>query len=245
MLRPIKSNAPKINRVSQRNFFRIVNQYQKGVTFTLGKLTSVKEPGIRLCLPFIQTMDRVDTRWWFNELKQQDIVTLDNVSAKVDAIVQYRVIDAEKAVCKIGNVDSSVNKLAAILLRETLSRSQLNEVLRNRSQLSEQLIEKARTSSKGWGVEIISINLNDISLDSALVRSLAKNAEALRDREAKIIAADAEVLVADKFAKAAEIFSKNPTAFELRRLETLLNMSREKGNTVIVIPSDLINSIKK
>lgn len=228
----------------QRSLFRIVSQYEKGVTFTLGKLTGVKEPGIRLCVPILQTMKKVDLRWEFQNLFTQDIITNDNVSVKVEAAVQFKVEDSQKAICNVDNYTHAVRELSAVRLREIISQFELNEILHNRKIVGEQVYKNTANTLGEWGITLGSVNIKDIHFDEALTRSMSKKAEAIRDQQAKLIAAETEVQTAQKFKEASDILNQNKTALELRRLETLLQMSREKGNTIVMIPSDLIQSLK-
>jgi regulator of protease activity HflC (stomatin/prohibitin superfamily) len=251
--------------VQKRNFFRIVDQYEKGVTFTLGKLTAVKDPGIRLKIPFIQQMWKADMRTTLNRLDRQEIVTRDNVAIKVDGVVQFRVIDPRKAICNVSGVGSfekdssgegyhrvgvekAINELAQLKIREVLSHSDVNEILRNREDLGNKLTEGTNALVDDWGVEIHSIRIKDINFDESMTRAMAKTAEAHRVAEAKIINAQADIETAKKYEEAAEIYGKNPTAMRLRELEAFTRLASEKSNCTILIPTqilDVIDALKR
>lgn len=213
--------------VQKRNFFRIVDQYEKGVTFTLGKLTAVKDPGLRIAIPFIQWMWKADMRTTLKSLARQEVITKDNVTIKVDGVVQFRVIDPRKAICNVNGVGSwekasdgdyhrvgvekAINELAQLKIREVLSHSDVNEILRNREELGCKLTEGANSLLDDWGVEIQSIRIKEINFDESMSRAMAKTAEAQRVAEAKMINAQADIETAKKYEEAAEIYGKNPT----------------------------------
>lgn len=225
---------------SRRQFFRIIGEYERGLFFTLGKLTGIKNPGFRMSLPFIQEMVRVDMRWVFQTLEPQDVITADNISVKIDSVISSRIVDTTKSVCAVKDINNSLKELISGKLREIISQAELNDLLHNREKISTQLRNSIIEGSQSWGIELGIVIIKDIKFDESMIRAMAKKAEALRDREAKIIAAETESTISRKFLEAAKIFSQNPISLELRRLDTLLNMSREKGNMTIIIPNDIL-----
>lgn len=229
----------------KRDFFTIINQYQKGVTLTLGKLTGLKEPGIRLNIPLFQHTYKVDMRWHFENLDGQEIIARDNISLKLDAVMSSRIVNEKFSICNISNLNSSVKSLACGKIREIISQHDFNDILHHRELISEQIKNEIQKSGiDNWGVEVGSIIIKDILFDPVMVRAMAKKAEAIRDRESKIISSQTEVEISKKYLEASKVLSQNSTAFQLRQLDTLLNMSREKGNMIIVVPSDLTTTTR-
>ena len=184
--------------LQKKTFFTFVYQYQKGVTFTMGKLTSIKEPGIRVKLPFVQTMWKVDMRTYLENLEPQKVITRDNVTIDVDGVVQYKIVDPEKAICNIERVRGSLKELAQLKIREELSHRNMNDILHNREELGQQLLDGTQELTGDWGVELESIRIKDIIFDGSMTRAMAKRAEAERTAEAKMINAEADVRTAKK-----------------------------------------------
>jgi len=244
----------------RRSFFRVVYEYEKGVTFTLGKLSSVKDPGIRIKLPLVQWMWKADLRTSLEDLHRQEVITRDNVTIKVDGVVQFKIVDPKKAICNVegvgdwskgdGNnfyrkgVETVIKELAQLKIREELSHCDINEILHNREKLSQQLLEGTQELTGDWGVELQSIRIKDIIFDESMTRAMAKRAEAERTAEAKKINAKADIETAEIYEKASEKYEKNPTAMRLRELEALVRMAGEKSNSTILIPTQVLDVIK-
>ncbi|KYQ91862.1 hypothetical protein DLAC_07673 [Tieghemostelium lacteum] len=229
--------------VPKRNFFTVLNQYERGVTFTLGKLTSVKEPGFRMLIPLLQTMEVVDMRTFSFPLEKQEIITRDNISLKVDAIVYYRVKDPERAVCQVSNHDQIIKELAQIKIRELLSQNTLDEVLHNRDKFSVEIFEGIKETAESWGVTVERISLKDIKFEEGMIRAMAKKAEAERLREAKIINAKSEAETSQQLLEAALTLEKSPLAIKLRELDTISQIAKEPSKSFIFIPTDMFSSL--
>eukprot|EP00026_Physarum_polycephalum_P013350 Phypoly_transcript_13743.p1 GENE.Phypoly_transcript_13743~~Phypoly_transcript_13743.p1 ORF type:complete len:276 (+),score=30.55 Phypoly_transcript_13743:171-998(+) len=227
----------------RRTFFTIINQYERAVCLTLGKLTSVKNPGIRLNIPILQEMHVVDIRTKTTELAKQDVITSDNVSIMVDAILYYRVADASKAVLGVQEVNTAVADLAKVKLRELLSQSEVNTILHQRERFSAEILKSMKVITEDWGIEVQNVNLKDISFDAGMQRAMAKKAEAERLREAKIIHAESEVQTAAKLLDAARQLEQSPTAVRLRELDTLQQIAKENNHSSVFIPISLLDSV--
>ncbi|KAF2074872.1 hypothetical protein CYY_003827 [Polysphondylium violaceum] len=230
------------NKEAKRGFFTIINQYEMGVTFTLGKVTSVKKPGIRLAIPMLQDIVIVDTRTVSFSLEKQEIISKDNISLIADAIVYYRVIDPQKAVCEVADHDTVIRELAQIKIRDILSQNTLDDVLHNRDKFSDEIYEDVKSSAESWGIEIQRINLKDIKFEEGMARAFAKKAEAERLREATIINAEAEVQVSKKILEAAQTLESSPVAVRLRELDALVQISKEPSKSFIFVPTGLFNN---
>eukprot|EP01084_Bolivina_argentea_P122603 217235_1 len=228
---------------SKHSFYTFVQQYERAVTLTFGKLTSVKEPGFRLYFPILQTMYKVDMRTSVHELLPQHIITSDNVSCAVTAVVYYHVLDAEKAVLRITDVHQGIQQLAQTELRDLLCQHPFNAILENRDQYSKDITRKVEQRCSDWGVQIESIQLKNIDLtNDNMVRAMAKEAEASRERKAAVIRADGEYRSAIKLAQAAKVLEDDDVAVELRRLQTLERISKEKNQTTVLVPMAIFNA---
>ncbi|MCH9613057.1 MAG: hypothetical protein S4CHLAM102_15610 [Chlamydiia bacterium] len=255
----LSSVAPRLQRSAlrpedsqRRTFFKFVHEYEKGVSFTFGKLTAVKNPGIRINIPVIQEMWQADMRTDLAKLPHQEVVTRDNVTIKVDGTAQYRVIDAKKAICSIAGVGKKskgvkwmIMELAQLKMREVLSHYSVDEILQNREKLNQALLEGTQQLSGDWGVEVHSIRIKDIHFDDSMTRAMAKKAEAERTADAKLINANADVQTAEIYSKAAALYEKNPAAMRLRELEAVTRMATEKSNSFFVVPSQVFDTLKE
>jgi len=222
---------------TKSSFYTFVQQYQRAVTLTFGKLTSVKEPGFRLYFPIIQTMYKVDLRTRVHELLPQHIITKDNVSSSVTAVIYYHIENAEKAVLRVTDVDLGIHQLAQTELRDLLCQKEFNAILENRDEYSKIITQKVESRCADWGVIVEHIQLKNIDLTNEnMVRAMAKEAEATREKMAAVIRADGEYRAAMKLAEAAKILKNNPIAVELRRLQTLERIAKEKNQTTLVVP---------
>eukprot|EP00276_Gloeochaete_wittrockiana_P014971 CAMPEP_0184355736 /NCGR_PEP_ID=MMETSP1089-20130417/98082_1 /TAXON_ID=38269 ORGANISM="Gloeochaete wittrockiana, Strain SAG46.84" /NCGR_SAMPLE_ID=MMETSP1089 /ASSEMBLY_ACC=CAM_ASM_000445 /LENGTH=253 /DNA_ID=CAMNT_0026692573 /DNA_START=39 /DNA_END=797 /DNA_ORIENTATION=+ len=224
----------------QRSFLTVVNQYERGVTYFLGKMQSVKEPGLRLLLPIFQDMVKVDIRTQVSTIQAQHIMTKDNVAAQVSAAVYFQVEDPARAVNTVTDITGSVITLARTTLRDALCRQDFNEILKHRTELAEAIHDAVGEQARDWGVKIIRVQMDNIDLiDPDMVRALAKEAEALRERKAAIIRAEGELESAKTLAQASAIISAAPGAIELRRLQTIEKIAKEKGQHTVIVPIDL------
>lgn len=224
--------------------FRIIRQYERGVVFTLGKYSSVRGPGLRVIIPYLQTVTRVDIRTTPIDVAKQEVITKDNVTVSVDAIVYFRVLDPAKALLETTNYIYATTNFAQAALRDVTGGFELDELLSKREEISVRLKEIVDAETDKWGVDIESVKLQNIELPSNMKRALAKQAEAERDRRAAIITAEGEKASAQAIADAATLIAKTPGAMQIRTLQTLEKISQEPSqNTVMVIPSDLKGGI--
>lgn len=212
---------------------RQVNQWQKGVKFTIGKFSSVVEPGWRLVFPVIQSMERVDMRIKTVDVPSQDAITKDNVSAKINAVIYYRVIDAAKAIIDVQQVDYAVLQLAQTTMRNIAGSVTLDELLAERQKVSEEIEQIVDKATRDWGIDVTSVELKDIELPENMVRTIGKQAEAERERRAVIINSQGEVAAAENLARAAQILSASTGALHLRTLNSINDISSDQSNTVV------------
>lgn len=220
---------------------RQVNQWERGVKFTFGRFTSVVNPGWRLVFPVIQGMRKVDMRLKTVDVPSQDAITKDNVSAKINAVIYYTITDAAKAIIDIQMIDYAVLQLAQTTMRNIAGSVTLDELLAERQKISEQIEQIVDQATKDWGVDVASVELKDIELPEAMVRTIAKQAEAERERRAVIINSEGEVIAAQNLAKAAETLSASKGALHLRTLNSINDISSDQSNTVIfTIPLEIL-----
>ena len=222
---------------------KIVQQYELGVIFRLGRLVGTKQPGIRLIIPFIDKMKKIDTRVVTIDVPSQEVMTKDNVTARVNAVVFLRVMDAERAVVEVFDFKLATYQMAQTTLRSVLGQHELDELLAEREKLNQMLRQIIDEATDPWGVKVSSVEIKDVELPDAMKRSMAAQAEAERERRAKIIHAEGEFQAAAKLLEAAQLISQDPSALQLRYLQTLTEISTEKASTVIFpLPMDLIRA---
>jgi len=221
---------------------KILNEYERGVIFRLGRvLGSPKGPGLIILIPIIDRMVKVSLRTVVLDVPPQDVITKDNVSIKVNAVVYFRVVDALKAVVEIENYLYATSQLAQTTLRSVLGQAELDELLSHREKINDRLQDILDTHTEPWGIKVANVEVKNVDLPQEMQRALARQAEAERERRAKVIGAEGEYQAATKLAEASEILSKNPMALQLRYLQTLIEISTEKNSTIVFpIPIDLI-----
>jgi regulator of protease activity HflC (stomatin/prohibitin superfamily) len=220
---------------------RILREYERGVIFRLGRLIGAKGPGIIFIIPGVDRLLRISLRTVALEIPPQDVITRDNVSIKVNAVVYFRVIDANKAVVEIENYLYGTSQLAQTTLRSVIGQSQLDEVLSERDKINLQLQDILDKHTASWGIKVSLVEIKQVDLDTAMQRAIARQAEAERERRAKVIHAEGEAQAAAKLAEAADIMSVYPAAIQLRFLQTLTKVSSENNSTMIVpFPIDLL-----
>jgi regulator of protease activity HflC (stomatin/prohibitin superfamily) len=212
---------------------KIIDQFQRGVVLTLGKFSSTREPGLTLLIPYIQTMRRADVRVTVMEVKPQDVITSDNVSVKVSAVAYYRIIDASKALLDVEDYRNAIAQLAQILLRSTIGKHPLDELLSQQDKLNQTLSLALEERTRTWGVRIDHVEIRSVDLDASMIRAMAQEAEAERGRRARVITAQGEFEAAQKLGEAADILSRNPAALTLRTLATLKEIGSEQNTTII------------
>jgi regulator of protease activity HflC (stomatin/prohibitin superfamily) len=221
---------------------RILREYERGVVFTLGRFSGVKGPGLILVIPVVQQMVRIDLRTRVFDVPPQDVISRDNVSVKVNAVLYYRVIDPEKAIIQVEDFNQATSELAQTTLRSIVGQHELDQMLAEREQLNNDVREILDKQTDVWGIKVLNVELKHIDLDEQMVRAIAKQAEAERLRRAKIIDAEGESQAADKLVQAGEKLSKHPESMQLRYLGTLANIAGEKSSTIVFpLPVDLLN----
>ena len=221
--------------------FRILREYQRGVIFLLGRFWKVKGPGLIIVLPIIQQMVRIDLRTRVLDVPEQDVISRDNVSVKVNAVVYFRVIDAQKAVIQVEDFLNATSELAQTTLRSVLGQHELDEMLAERERLNADIQRILDEQTNAWGIKVSNVELKHVDLDDRMIRAIAKQAEAERDRRAKVIDAEGEYQAAEKFLQAADILSKRPQAMQLRYLTTLHSIASERSSTIVFpLPMELM-----
>ncbi len=221
---------------------KILNEYERGVIFRLGRvLGSPKGPGLILLIPIIDRMTKVSLRTVVLDIPPQDVITRDNVTIKVNAVVYFRVIDPRKAIIDVENYLYATSQLAQTTLRSVLGQAELDDLLSHREQLNEKLQEILDTHTESWGIKVSNVEVKNVDLPQEMQRAIARQAEAERERRAKIIGAEGEFQASAKLSEASDILSRNPMALQLRYLQTLIEISTEKNSTIIFpIPIDIL-----
>jgi len=220
---------------------RVLRQYERGVMFTLGRFSSVRGPGLIFLLPYIQQIVRVDLRTVVMEVPSQDLISRDNVSVKVDAVLYFHVVDPEKAIIAVEKYGAATNMLAQTTLRSVLGQHELDEMLSKRAALNTDVQDILDSRTTAWGIEVTAVEIRDVQLTENMVKAIAKQAEAERDRRAKIIHADAEFQASQTLVDAAKILGSIPAAMQLRYLQTLAEIGSEQNSTVIFpMPLDIV-----
>ena len=223
---------------------RILREYERGVVFQLGRFWKVKGPGLILIVPFIQQIVRMDLRTRVLDVPPQDVISKDNVSVKVNAVVYYRVLDPEKAVIQVEHFEQATSQFAQTTLRSVLGQHDLDQMLSERDKLNVEVQRILDERTDAWGIKVSNVELKHIDLNETMIRAIAKQAEAERLRRAKIIDAEGELQAAERLAQAGEILAKRPEAMQLRYLGTLLNIAGERSNTIVFpLPMDLARSL--
>ena len=226
------------------NTIKILREYERGVVFTLGRFDKVKGPGLIIVIPFIQQVVRVDLRVVVMDVPTQDVISYDNVSVKVNAVVYYRVIDPEKATINVERFMDATNQLAQTTLRSVLGKHELDEMLAERDKLNEDIQVILDRQTDAWGVKVNNVEIKHVDLDESMIRSIAKQAEAERTRRAKVIHAEGEQQAAQKLVEAAEKLAESPNAIQLRYLQTLAEIAGEQNSTIVFpVPIDTLKSL--
>jgi regulator of protease activity HflC (stomatin/prohibitin superfamily) len=221
---------------------KILNEYERGVIFRLGRvLGAPKGPGLIILIPIIDRMVKVSLRTVVLDIPPQDVITRDNVTIKVNAVVYFRVIDSLKAIIDVENYLYATSQLSQTTLRSVLGQAELDDLLAHREQLNERLQEILDTHTESWGIKVSNVEVKNVDLPQEMQRAIARQAEAERERRAKVIGAEGEFQAATKLSEASEILSQNPMALQLRYMQTLIEISTEKNSTIIFpLPIDLI-----
>ncbi len=222
---------------------REVKQYERGVKFTLGKFSGIMIPGLRIVIPIIQSWQRVDIRIKAIDVPDQDAITRDNVSIKVNAVLYYKVADSRKAIIEVENFNYAVSQLAQTTMRDVVGEVSLDDLLSKRDNVSKRIREIVDKATDPWGIKVESVELKHVELPEQLKRTIGKEAEAEREKRAVIIKAQGEVIAADNMAKAARTLAGGPGALHLRTLQTLNDLSSDKSNTIVfAIPLEILRA---
>ena len=220
---------------------RILREYQRGVVFQLGRFWMVKGPGLIVLIPVIQQMVRVDLRTVVLDVPPQDVITRDNVSVKVNAVVYFRVVDPQKAIIQVVNFLDATSQLAQTTLRAVLGKHELDTLLAEREKLNLDIQKTLDTQTDAWGIKVSTVEIKHVDLNESMVRAIARQAEAERERRAKVIHAEGELQASEKLLAAARILSQQAEAMQLRYLQTLSNIAGDKASTIVFpVPMDLI-----
>ena len=219
---------------------KILREYQRAVIFRLGRMVPARGPGIIYVIPFVEKMLRVDLRTVTMEVSPQDVITRDNVSVKVSAVLYFRVLDPNRAIREVENYLFATSQLAQVILRSVCGQAHLDELLSEREKINNRIQEIIDQQTDPWGIKVVLVEVKDIDLPQEMHRAMAKQAEAERERRAKIIHADGEFQASQKLAAAAQIIAKQPNAMHLRFLQSLVQVSAEKNHTVVLpVPVDI------
>ena len=225
--------------------FRILREYERGVVFMLGRFWKVKGPGLILIIPGLQQMVRVDLRTLVLDVPTQDVISRDNVSVKVNAVVYYRVLDAQKAIIQVEDYHSATSQLAQTTLRAVLGKHELDDMLAEREQLNSDIQQVLDAQTDAWGIKVSNVEIKHVDLDESMVRAIARQAEAERERRAKVIHAEGELQASEKLMQAAEMLGRQSGAMQLRYMQTLSNIASDKSSTIVFpLPIELLQGIK-
>lgn len=223
---------------------RILREYERGVVFQLGRFWRVKGPGLVIIIPGIQQMVRVDLRTIVMDVPTQDVISRDNVSVKVNAVIYFRVLDPQKAIIQVEDYHAATSQLSQTTLRAVLGKHELDEMLAERERLNLDIREVLDAQTDAWGIKVANVEIKHVDLDESMIRAIAKQAEAERERRAKVIHAEGELQAAEKLMQAAEILGRQPGAMQLRYMQTLSNIAGDKSSTIIFpLPIELLQGI--
>ncbi len=227
-------------------FFRVLREYERAVVFTLGRFWKVKGPGLIIIVPLIQQMVRMELRTVVMDIPPQDVISRDNVSVRVNAVVYFRVINPERAVIQVENYLEAISQLSQTTLRSVLGQHELDEMLAERNKLNAHIQQLLDEQTEAWGIKVGMVEIKHIDLNETMVRAIAKQAEAERERRAKVIHADGEMQAAKKLLEAAQILAQQPQALQLRYLQTLSNIAEENNSTIVFpLPMEFLSLFQK
>jgi len=225
---------------------RILNEYERGVIFFLGRFQKVKGPGLIIVIPMIQRMVRVDLRVVTYDIPTQDVISRDNVTVHVSAVLYFRVVDPERAIIQVEQYFNATNQLAQTTLRSVLGQHDLDEMLSRRDKLNTDIQNILDEQTASWGIKVTNVEIKHIDLNESMIRAIAKQAEAERERRAKVIHAEGELQASEKLLQAAEVMSRNPQTLQLRYMQTLSDISSENASTIIFpLPMEILKAFTK
>ena len=223
---------------------KILKEYERGVTFTLGRFTGVKGPGLIIVIPVIQQIVRVDLRVIVLDVPSQDVISRDNVSVKVNAVIYFRIVDPEKAVIQVANVFEATSQLAQTTLRSVLGQHELDEMLAERDKMNNDIQKILDRQTDAWGIKVSNVEIKHVDLNESMVRAIAAQAEAERARRAKIIHAEGEKQASEMLAQAAKMLASETQALQLRYLQTLTEIAKDRTNTIVFpVPLDIMDAL--
>jgi len=226
--------------------FNVLREYQRGVIFMLGRFWKVKGPGLIIVIPIIQQIVRVDLRTIVMDVPSQDVISRDNVSVKVNAVLYFRVVDPQKAIINVENYLEATSQLAQTTLRSVLGQHELDEMLAARDKLNQDIQEILDAQTDAWGIKVANVEIKHVDIDESMIRAIARQAEAERERRAKVIHAEGELQAAAKLTEAAKILSQQSQGLQLRYLQTLADIGTEKNTTIVFpLPMELIEPLLK
>lgn len=224
----------------------IMMEYERGVIFTLGRFWKVKGPGLIIVVPIFQRIARVQLRTVVMDVPSQDVISRDNVSVRVNAVVYFRVVDPEKCIIQVEDYYEATSQLAQTTLRSVLGQHELDEMLSEREKLSKDIQTILDAATDAWGIKVINVEIKHVDLDESMVRAIARQAEAERERRAKVINAEGELQAADKLKEAALILSEQPQSIQLRYMQTLLDLAGDRTSTVVFpMPMNFLDALRK
>lgn len=224
--------------------FRILREYERGVIFFLGRFQAVKGPGLIIVIPGIQVMVKVDLRTMVYDVPQQDVISRDNVSVSVSAVIYFRVIDAQKAIINVEDYYEATNQLAQTTLRSILGQHELDDMLAQRDKLNEGIQKLLDEQTEAWGIKVANVEIKHVDIDDTMIRAIAKQAEAERERRAKVIHATGEFEASRQLVEAANTLSQQPQALQLRYMQTLTDLGRDRSSVIVFpLPIDIISSL--
>jgi len=224
---------------------RILREYERGVVFQLGRFWRVKGPGLVLLIPGVQQMVRVDLRTVVLDVPTQDVISRDNVSVKVNAVVYFRIVDPQRAIIEVANFLNATSQLAQTTLRSVLGKHELDEMLAERERLNLDIQRVLDAATDAWGIKVSTVEMKDVDLNETMVRAIARQAEAERERRAKVIHAEGELQASEKLLAAAQILARQPEAMQLRYLQTLNAIAGDKSSTIVFpLPMDFLSALK-
>ena len=223
---------------------RILREYERGVVFQLGRFWKVKGPGLVLLIPALQQMVRVDLRTVVLDVPTQDVISRDNVSVKVNAVVYFRVVDPEKAIIQVANFFEATSQLAQTTLRAVLGKHELDDMLAERERLNLDIQQVLDTQTDVWGIKVANVEIKHVDLDESMIRAIARQAEAERERRAKVIHAEGELQASEKLMQAAQVLAQQSGAMQLRYMQTLANIAGDKASTIVFpLPIELLSGM--
>ncbi|MCC7328383.1 MAG: slipin family protein [Burkholderiales bacterium] len=224
--------------------FRVLREYERAVVFMLGRFWKVKGPGFFLLIPVVQQMVRIDLRTIVMDVPPQDVITRDNVSVKVNAVVYFRIVDANKAVIQVEQYLQATSQLAQTTLRAILGKHELDELLGEREKLNTAIQQVLDSQTAAWGIKVSTVEMKNVDLDESMVRAIARQAEAERERRAKIIHAQGELQASEQLMQAAQMLAKQPQSIQLRYLQTLVTIASDRTSTIVFpLPIDLLTGL--